>query len=297
MKHYRYTLEAWAARVLFALLALLPIATGSAIGGRLARCIGPLTRVHRSAQHNLRIVMPHLDAAQQQKILAQMWDNLGRNVCEYAYLNSPNMLQHIEEVQGLEHLQEALKTSRPVVLFSGHFGNWELLSYAAFHHAVPLHLVYRGANNPKVDALIHGIRERFAAGLYDKKPEAMRALIAQMKQSGAFGLLVDQKSNGGIEMPFMGHNAMTSPLLAHLVMRYQPVLLPARCVRHEGCRFRIFIEAPLTLADASSDDKEQQAKQIMQQVHAVLERWIAQDPAQWFWVHHRWPFSKQTGKK
>src|SRR5437879_2555311 len=75
-----------AGALLFALLGPLPPDAASALGGMLARRIGPRLGVSNRARRNLRSALPELSATQIEAILRGMWDNLGRVAAEYPHL-------------------------------------------------------------------------------------------------------------------------------------------------------------------------------------------------------------------
>ncbi len=112
-------------------------------------------------------------------------------------------------------------------------------------------------------------------------------MLAAMKEGRHIAMLVDQKQNDGIAVPFFGRDAMTGPALASFALRYDCAVVPVRVERTIGARFRIIAEKPLALP--RSGDAAADMLAIMTQVNGVLERWIRQRPDQWFWVHRRWP--------
>lgn len=252
------------------------------------RYLGPLLPVHKIADINIAHALPELGEAERRQALAGMWDNLGRVFCEYPHLNDASILQAVEEVDGAEHLRDALAGDRPVFIFSGHLGNWELCPRVSAAKGMPLHLLYRAANNPSVDALLRSVRAPYTAGLYDKGKGAARAIIRAVQQHEPVAMLVDQKTSDGVMLPFFGMQTPTSDVVAHLVLKYQACVLPSRCIRlNRDCRFKVVVEPPLqfTLTGDVAADR----RLIMDQVHDVLERWIRQTPDQWFWMHRRWP--------
>jgi KDO2-lipid IV(A) lauroyltransferase len=100
-------------------------------------------------------------------------------------------------------------------------------------------------------------------------------------------LLVDQKLNDGIAVPFFGRPAMTAPALALLALHFDCTVLPARVERLHGAHFRLTIEPPLSLA--RTGNRTADAAALMTEVNRTLERWIRHRPDQWFWLHRRWP--------
>ena len=83
---WRYRVEARGAALFFAAMGWLPIDAASALGGALARRIGPWLGISKRARHNLKAAMPELSAADAERIVRGMWDNLGRVAAEYPHL-------------------------------------------------------------------------------------------------------------------------------------------------------------------------------------------------------------------
>ena len=54
-------------------------------------------------------------------------------------------------------------------------------------------------------------------------------------------MLVDQKMNDGIAVPFFGRDAMTAPALAQIALKFRCPVVPAKVERIKGARFRIIV--------------------------------------------------------
>jgi KDO2-lipid IV(A) lauroyltransferase len=283
-----YRIEAWGAAFIFALLGCVPLDAASAVGGMLARRIGPCLGVSNRARRNLRAALPELSAAQIAAILRGMWDNLGRVAAEYPHLRNIRVFDAMSRVEtrGLEHLDGALAAGRRVILFGGHLGNWEIAALAAGQYGLDIAQIYRAANNPLIDRMI--ARMRGGNGeLIAKGAVASRRAVAALRRGGHVSLLADQKLNEGIAVPFFGRPAMTAPALALLALRFQCAVLPVRVERLKGARFRLTLYAPLELPRTGNRDAD--VAVLMTAVNATLEGWIRESPEQWFWVHSRWP--------
>jgi KDO2-lipid IV(A) lauroyltransferase len=70
-------------------------------------------------------------------------------------------------------------------------------------------------------------------------------------------------------------------------LRFDCDVLPARVERLGGARFRLTVFPPLTLP--RSGDHHADVAALMTQVNQVLEDWVRDRPAEWFWLHRRWP--------
>jgi Kdo2-lipid IVA lauroyltransferase/acyltransferase len=285
---WAYRVEAWGAALLLGLLGWLPLDTASAIGGALARLVGPWLGVSNRARRNLRAALPALAAPQIEAILRGMWDNLGRVAAEYPHLRHIRVFETDGRVEtrGLEHLDQALAAGRRVILFGGHLGNWEIAALAAGQYGLDIAQIYRAANNPLIDRLIARLRGE-SGELIPKGAIASRRAVAALRRGGHVSLLADQKLNEGIAVPFFGRPAMTAPALALLALRFDCAVLPARVERLQGAHFRLTLYPPLELPRSSDRDADVAA--LMRMVNETLEGWIRERPEQWFWVHSRWP--------
>jgi KDO2-lipid IV(A) lauroyltransferase len=100
-------------------------------------------------------------------------------------------------------------------------------------------------------------------------------------------MLIDQKMNDGIAVPFFGRPVMTAPALALLALRFDCMVVPVRIVRLKGARFRMIAEPPLELPKSGNAKADQLA--LMTKVNEIVEGWIREKPEQWLWLHRRWP--------
>ena len=285
---WTYRIEAWFATLAFSGFGLLPLDRASALGAAIARRIGPRLGVTKRARLNLRLAMPELGDAEVEAIVIGMWDNLGRVAAEYAHLREIEVFAPGGRVEtsGLEHLDASLAAGRRVVLFSGHLGNWEIAALAGGQYGLDIAQIYRAANNPLVDRLVG--RLRGAQGeLIPKGAVASRRAAAALRRGGHLSLLIDQKMNDGIAVPFFGRDAMTAPALALFALHYDCVVLPVRVERTGGAHFRLTVYPALPLP--RSGDRDADVRALMTEVNRILEGWIRERPEQWFWVHRRWP--------
>ena len=285
---WTYRIEAWFAALAFSGFGLLPVDRASALGGAIARRIGPHLGVTKRARVNLRQALPNLTAGEIETILLGMWDNLGRVAAEYPHLRRIKVFEPGGRVEthGLEHLDEALAARRRVVLFSGHLGNWEIAALAGGQYGLDIAQVYRAANNPLFDRLIGRLRGD-QGELIPKGAVASRRAAAALRRGGHLSLLVDQKLNDGIAVPFFGRDAMTAPALALFALHFDCDVLPVRIERTGGVHFRLTVYPKLPLP--RSGDRDADVLALMTAVNQTLEEWIRERPEQWFWLHRRWP--------
>jgi KDO2-lipid IV(A) lauroyltransferase len=286
---WRHRLEAIGVRALFALFGALPVDAASAVGGWLARTIGPRLGASKRAVLNLRRAMPELDETRIAEIVFGMWENLGRVVGEYPHLDKFRVYEKGGRVEALntESVDPLLAAGKRLIFISAHFGNWEMAGLAATQKGLAVTQIYRAANNPLVDALIQESRAIVGSEPVPKGSVAARRSIEALRQGRHLALLVDQKMNDGIPVPFFGRDAMTAPAVAQLAIRFDAAIIPARVERTRGANFRLTVFPPIEMPQTG--DRHADARETMRRVNAVLESWIRERPEQWFWLHRRWP--------
>lgn len=280
-----YRLEALAFKAWIALCRALPLDAASALGGSLGRWIGPYLPAHRTALSNLALAYPDMREQERKRIAMDMWEHLGRVGAEFPVLPGTRLTERVQ-YEGLENLPPS---GTQVFFMSGHIGNWETLYSLPHKHSHPVTLIYRHANNPLVDAMICALRASQCRDMFPKGRHGATRLGRALKSKHSIAMLVDQKMNTGIPVPFFGHPAMTAPAIAEMSMRFCIPILPVRSIRTQGAHFRVILYPALPMPDTG--DHEQDVRSLMTDINALLESWIREYPAQWFWVHKRWPQS------
>ena len=278
-----------AALVVYGVFRVMRFRAASALGGALARTIGPHLTIHRRAISNLKAAFPEKSEAEIAAIARGMWDNLGRVAGEYPHLDKIDTLNSAGyvEVVGSKYIKLLRDDNKPGIFFSGHIANWEIAPQTAVQRGVPIDRVYRAANNPLMDWLYERRLSGNEGKLIPKGAEGARNLLRAIKDGRHIAILVDQKMNDGIAIPFFGRDAMTAPALAELVLRYECPVVPARVERIKGARLRLTVEPPLQFTP--SGNRHADVKAIMTLVNEKLESWIRDTPEQWLWLHNRWP--------
>lgn len=271
--------------------ALGPVAASN-LAGALGRSIGPLIPTSRVADANLRRAMPELDAVDRKRIVREVWDSLARTAAEFPHLHNLRETGSGPgyEIVGLEHCLALSAQGGPALVFTAHFGNWELIPPVLHRLGIKLAFFYRAAANPAVDRLILDLREQ-ATGepvtMFAKGASGARGSYAHLVRGGILGMLMDQKLNDGIASPLFGIDAMTAPALAVFARKFRCPILPIRAERIGPARIRLIFE-PLHQIEVT-DDREADIAAGTAWMNATIERWVRGRPGQWLWLHRRWP--------
>src|SRR5712671_3603653 len=147
-----HRIEGWGAAMCFGAFGLLPLDWASAIGGALARTIGPQLGISKRARLNIARALPALSQAEIAHIVTGMWDNLGRVAAEYPHLRGIRVFDPVGPVEthGFKHMDRVVAAGRRMIIFSGHIANWEIGMLAAVQYEADVAQIYRAANNPLI---------------------------------------------------------------------------------------------------------------------------------------------------
>lgn len=285
MKHY---LEYIVFFLVTRLLRLLPIDKSAGLCSFLARKIGPLISVTKTAWSNLENVYGN-DININQTI-DDLWDNFGRYIGEFPFINalSDEELTRRITFTGLENIEDFKQNNQPFMLFLGHQANWDIVIRKINTLYPKFGIVYRKANNPLVDKEIFSERNNSSDVIMIAKGTAgAKSLVHAIKSKMSIAMLVDQKMNDGIEVPFFGKAAMTAPAIARLALQYNYPIVPCQIIRI-GRSSHFELRLHQTLKIEKTGDMQKDCFNIMKTINLTLEQWIRQHPGQWFWFHNRW---------
>lgn len=279
-------------RAAFALLRALGPDRASDFGGWLARTIGPWLPAHRTAMANLSAVFPEKSDTERRAIARGAWDNLGRTGAEYAHLDTLFDYDHEGgtgrrvEVVGIEHFVALRDDERPGLIFSAHFGNWELPAICAATYGLRATAVFRAPNDAAVAAVVHEVRSRTMGGLEAARQGAAFSMAKVLEDGGHLGMLIDQHFTRGVVLEFLGRPALTNPIMGKFARRFDCPVHGVRVIRLPGRRFRLELTPPLALPRTEAGDID--VTGAMQAMTDVVAGWVREHPEQWLWMHRRW---------
>lgn len=297
LQKLRYSAEAAIFLAFMAFFRLIGLDAASGVGGFIGRNIFARTRVTQRARDNLAQAFPEKPVAEREAIIRTMWDNLGRTVAEYAHLDKFDLYGADPRIR-VENVAEIEKVrGQGVLIVSGHFANWEIMPIAASRFGLDGAIVYRPPNNPYVDRYISRARARKGYAEQISKHQGVKRIFTLLRGGKAILLLVDQKTNEGIPVPFFGRDAMTTLAPAALALKLKVPMIFASNKRLDGARFALTVHPPLEFTPSGDEDADTRA--MTAAINLRLEEMVRADPAQWLWIHRRWPTARDvtTGKR
>ncbi len=275
----RFLLEYLLLRCAGAFCRLFPRRTSLALADRIGDMACYCFPVRKQlAMQNLQQAFPEKNFADIRRIVRGVYRNFARTAVEHLRLAkmTPSDLLQIVNIEGEEHLQEALARGQGVIFAGGHFGNWEYMFMALAAAGYPHHAVVANINNRFINNIICAHRHKMGVNLLPKKgslPEINRIL----KNNGIVTLLIDQDARRrGIFVDFLGRPASTSKGPAKLTLAHNATLLFVIPVRNPDHSITIKIR---TINTQEHTMTESRAIQELTQLCAhVLEEYVRRFP-------------------
>jgi KDO2-lipid IV(A) lauroyltransferase len=288
-------LRAWAEFAALALpwavLRALPLESAVRAGAAAAAIGAALGGSNRSvAMRNLVIAFPELDLNARRAILLYTYRNFGRMGAEWVHffqLNRTNIERYVTYA-GRQNWEEATRISngRGILILTGHFGNFELLSGAHSIYGNRVAIIQRPNRNPLLDAAVTARRVRFGNLAVARKGAGME-VVRLLRKDWMVAVPLDLDTRNGVFVDFFSLKASTSDALARIAMASGAPVLPAFMVR-EGTSTRHKIEFLPMIETVKTRDRAQSVRDNTERYTATIEAMIRRYPDHWNWVHRRW---------
>jgi KDO2-lipid IV(A) lauroyltransferase len=286
-------------RLLVCVLQSLPLEIGQAFARGLAWLAYQLDRRHREvALDNLRRAFPgQYTEAQLQQLVRTVYQHFCHVLIEIIHLPRklhPNNWRRYIQLSNGRAIVESLLAGRPLLIVTGHYGNWEMAGYALAMLGFKTYAVARPLDNPYLDRFLRQFRERTGQRLLAKKGELDR-LESILQAGGVVCTLADQDAGQrGLFVDFFGRPASTHKAIALLALEHR-VTLAVAGARKVGEPMQYVIHTTDVIPAEDSGAASVTVRTLTQRFTTALERLIRLDPRQYFWLHRRW--KHQPGKR
>lgn len=277
-----------ALRTMIGAALILPYETRVRIMGLLtSRLIAPLVGYRRRARNNLAMIWPDMPEAERRAIADACCDNAGRTLIEN--YSTRDLMARMAAAPiggpGLPALEAARAAGKPVILVSGHFGNYEAARAALVGRGYQIGGLYRPMKNAFFNEHYVRTMEAFGGPVFPQGRQGTAGFVRHLKSGGQLVLLFDQHVHGAKLMNFLGRRAATATSAAELALRYGASLIPFYATRKpDGISFELELEAPVPPSDPVT---------MTEALNESLAARITAHPGQWFWIHRRWRIATQ----
>ncbi len=275
------------AKVIFRIIPL-SVRRTTAIG--LSRLLYYLSLKHKLiAIHNLTRSFPGKSLNKILRIAKASYANFAVTLVEFSdilYLNKDNLHRWVS-VKGLDHYEEACREGKGVLLFSAHFGNWEIGNAALAILSKPPVFMTRILDSAFLEEGSTYARASLGIGNIHKE-NAMRPMLRLLKKREAVKLLIDQNVSvyEGIFVNFFGRPACTTFGLALMALHTAAPVLPIFTTRMPNGKYLTQIGPRVETVNTGNRDRDVLVN--TQNYTKIIEDHVRKYPEQWLWLHQRW---------
>lgn len=256
-------------------------------------------RHHGIVEKNLRIAFPNETNERILDLKEAIYCHFSAILVEIIYMfvkRKPGKILKPVEITNFHYLEEALKKQKGVILFSAHFGNWELIPYILNRKLnKKINSIARQMDNPLVEKKVKQFREYMGSAVIYKK-NAVRTILNRLKSNGIVYLLVDQHAieREAVYVDFFGETVRAVPSVSQLHIRKDIPAVPVFLHYEED---KIVLELLEEIKMPETGDRAADIQRLTQLCTSIIEEKVRQYPEQWFWFHNRWKtdFTKGTG--
>ena len=290
MKIIRYFLEFILVIFFFLIFKIIGLKLSSKLGEITGKYFGPLFRKKAIAKKNILIAFPNINETSIDQIIDDMWRNIGSIFGEYIHINKFSILDEEKNkivFTNKNNLQILKNNKKPIVFFSGHFANFELMAKCLRELEFNIGAIYRPLNNIFLNPIMEFIRKKYICSIQIEKGSAgTKKLIKHISANNPLALMIDQRLSSSIRVPFFNQPATTTTAPAQLSIKYDALLVPVFLKRLKKTKYEFFIEEPLVVKKTNNYEKD--IFNITEIMNKKIEEFIKVDPANWLWSHDRW---------
>lgn len=269
---------------LIRLISFLPLPAAHRLGSFIGKLLR-LTDVARVIKINLRICYPNYNEEQIEALAKKTLNALGMTYAEMGMAwmwPIPKVQKLITEVDGLEHLEEALKDQKGIILIAPHLGNWEVLNHFFRQHLF-MTVMYQSPRIKALDDFIFKTRKRVDVGLVPAGRSGVETLYEVLAEKGVVAVLPDQEPGlkSGVFAPFFGQTALTGKLIGELANNTEAYLLCCYAKRLENGNYSVVLK-PANKSIRNTDEIA-----AAEALNNSIEECINDCPEQYQWNYKR----------
>jgi len=276
-------------------IRVLPLSVALWIGKAIGVLFYYFDTKHRAqAYANLKMAFTQTKSPDDMKnITKQLFMNYGQNFIDLFRmpLMNPEKFNQFVNIEGKEHVHEALKKGKGVIILAMHFGSWEMASLSCAMLGYPYKMMVKTqAKYSRLDELLNSYRK---IGGYEVLTRGMgtRDFIKSLKNNEVIGMVVDQGGRDGVLVPFFKRDASMSVGAIRMGLKWN-VPLCFSVIYREGAKHRMIIKKAMELKNTG--DLEQDIISNLKNVTAIMERYIIDHPMEYMWFYKIWKYSKEA---
>ncbi len=240
---------------------------------------------------NLKIAFPEKTEAEIYNIAKLNYISFTTTFAELLFIPSltREKILKLNSIENAELLISTLSESKSTILMTAHFGNWELGSLLV---NVLLNknfaVMFKPQRNKLVNDYINKLREKFgnttlSSGLGAK--EIYKILLG----GGIIAAVADQRGHpDGLRINFFNRSTAIFTGVFTMAVKSNAQILFALFIRKPDGNYQLVHQ--VVDYDNTKNSLEENVAIVSQKYFSLLERYVRENPEQWFWMHKIWKY-------
>ena len=281
-----------AVRLVVCFVQMLTLPAALRLGQSLAWLLYKLDRRHRLvADDNLRLACAELadDPARRDRLIRGVYEHFCAMlvfVAQFPRRYHLGTWRRYLDMDRARPLVAALLSGRPVLMVTGHFGNWELGGYTMGVFGFRSFAIARRIDNPYLDRVFARFRQKWGQTILDKNDDYEK-IVRALDTGGAVATLGDQDAGRrGLFVEFFGRPASTHKAVALLALQHDALMVVLGVPRVGPMLHRLLVAD--VIDPKEYDGRSDAVVEMTKRFTSALEGLVRQYPEQNFWLHRRW---------
>ena len=197
------------------------------------------------------------------------------SIVDKSYLDSHVVYDNFEEFDRI------VAEGKGAIIYTPHFGNWELAGVALHHRGYQLTTIALPQKEPKLEALFNQWRSQHGMDAILLGPESGKGCIRALRQGKILALIADEDYAGnGIELDFLGEKDIYPIGPAVLSRITGAPVVPGIFIRQPDHTFIIRLKK--AVYPVKTDNSQKDLETLTLSYLNSLKPELLQNPEQWF---------------
>jgi len=197
------------------------------------------------------------------------------------------------DIEGKEHVDQALVPGKGVIFLAIHSGSWELASVVGgiitkgSYHV----LVNDQSKMPELDKMLNEYRAIAGAHVIFAGAAGTKDIIKALRDNDIVSIVLDQGGKDGEPVPFFGKTASMSSGAIRLGLKYGCALCPVWIERQGNGKHVLKVYPAVTLT--KTGDLEKDIKVNISKIIKYFESLLREHPVEYMWFYKVFKYSTQ----
>jgi KDO2-lipid IV(A) lauroyltransferase len=274
------------------LVARLPYSLEMAIGTFLGNLMYLSKRRRFICGVNLELAFPELTENAREQLSRKVFSSVGKGLIETAltWFGTDRKIRSLVNIEGLEHLQDAMQRDQGIILLGSHFVPIEICGRRLGLER-PFDTTYKPTGNPVFEHVMHHRRKKIYGGAIPVTD--MRRIVKTVKSGGMIWYAPDQNYGlkGSTFVPFFGVETATTMGTSKIARMANALVVPTFTIRNaDNSGYTLHILPALENFPGASPATD------TARIIKLIEEWARAHPDQYLWVHRRFKDDPEGGK-